>query len=112
MDDKVKLTLKQLRLLAGFSQREVANELNLSIQSVIRWERGDSRPKDENIEKLASLYNVSILEITNSCKESKEDLKCVKLLKKLSETTKLAKEQADGLLEQSIKSYWLKNSKE
>ena len=42
--DQINERLKEMRLNAGMSQEELASKLNVSRQSVSKWETGDSLP--------------------------------------------------------------------
>ncbi|MEW9079870.1 helix-turn-helix domain-containing protein [Terrisporobacter glycolicus] len=48
-----------LRKKAGLSQEEVANRLNVSRQTVSKWEVNQTVPELKNIKLLSQLYNVS-----------------------------------------------------
>ena len=49
-----------LRQKNGISQEELADRLEVSRQSVSKWEQGNSTPDIDNIGKLAEFYGVSI----------------------------------------------------
>ncbi len=53
-----KMTLKALRVNAGFSQKEVAEKLGKSNKTIGKWENGVSFPKPKDIDALCELYNV------------------------------------------------------
>lgn len=48
-----------LRKKAGLSQEEVANRLDVSRQTVSKWEANQTVPELKNIKLLSQLYNVS-----------------------------------------------------
>ena len=48
-----------LRKRFGYSQEDLANELDISRQSVYKWETHNSTPDLDNIKKMANLFNVS-----------------------------------------------------
>lgn len=53
--------LKHLRTQAGYSQVEIANELNFASRQVYNnYEKGINKPSKENLEKLAEFFNVSV----------------------------------------------------
>ena len=52
--------LKVLRKSKNFTQEEVAEKLNVSPQSVSKWERGDTMPDITLLPALANLYKTSI----------------------------------------------------
>lgn len=51
--------LLKLRKLQGLSQQELADQLNVSRQSVSKWELGESQPDLNNIIMLSQLFQVS-----------------------------------------------------
>lgn len=51
--------LYNLRKREGWSQGELADKLNISRQSVSKWELNESLPDAENIVKISNLFNVS-----------------------------------------------------
>lgn len=53
-------TLKSLRKGKDFTQEEAAELLNVSPQSVSKWERGDTYPDITLLPALANLYKVSV----------------------------------------------------
>ena len=52
--------LYQLRKQKGFSQEELANRLNVSRQTVSKWEVGDSTPDMEKLVAISDLFDVSL----------------------------------------------------
>lgn len=57
-------TLRELRVISGFTQQEVAERLNVSVGQVSRWEQpGGPRPQPSHRQRLARLYRVSVYEI-------------------------------------------------
>ena len=64
----------ELRTQHNLSQGDLANELNVSRQSISKWENGNSTPDLEKIVKLAEIFNVSLDElIKNEEKEETND---------------------------------------
>lgn len=51
--------LRELRKKAGYSQEELAEELNISRQAVSKWENGTANPDINNLIRLGELYQVS-----------------------------------------------------
>ena len=51
--------LIKLRKLAGLSQEEVADKLEVTRQTVSKWETGQSSPDLDKVLPLCSLYNVT-----------------------------------------------------
>ena len=70
--------LKNLRLQKiksdgkKFTQNDLANELisnyncDISINAIGEWEKGNSLPSPENLEKLAEIYNKTVDEILDA----------------------------------------------
>ncbi|MCK5731850.1 MAG: helix-turn-helix transcriptional regulator [Tenericutes bacterium] len=52
--------LRNLRKQKNMSQEELANQLDISRQSVSKWESGLSMPDLENVIKLSELFEVSL----------------------------------------------------
>lgn len=52
--------LYQLRKQKGFSQEELANRLNVSRQTISKWEVGDSTPDMEKLIAISDLFEVSL----------------------------------------------------
>lgn len=56
--------LKSARLSNNFTQQEVADKLNISRQSISKWENGSSAPDVHTLKMLASFYKTSIQDLT------------------------------------------------
>ena len=52
--------LKAKRLLCGLSQKQVADFLNITPQSVSKWEKGDAQPSIDYLPKLAECLKCDI----------------------------------------------------
>lgn len=52
--------LYQLRKQKGLSQEELANRLNVSRQTISKWEVGDSTPDMEKLIAISDLFNISL----------------------------------------------------
>lgn len=61
--------LLELRKKNSLTQKDVAMLCNVTTQAVSKWERGDSIPDIEQLEKLSILYKLSINEIINGEKK-------------------------------------------
>lgn len=66
--------LYQLRKQKGLSQEELANRLNVSRQTVSKWEVGDSTPEMEKLVAISDLFDVS-LDVLVMGKEEKNEAK-------------------------------------
>jgi transcriptional regulator with XRE-family HTH domain len=58
-------TLKKVRLAQGLSQQQVADKLNLTRQTISKWENGRGYPDFENLILLSELYGVTIDQLVN-----------------------------------------------
>ena len=54
------INLKNRRLICGLSQKQVADYLNITPQSVSKWENGDALPSIEYLPKLSECLNCDI----------------------------------------------------
>lgn len=52
--------LYELRKAKGLSQEELANKLNVSRQTVSKWELGDSTPDMEKLTAISDLFEISL----------------------------------------------------
>ncbi len=59
-DMKLSEKIFDLRKKMGLSQDELAEKLNVSRQSVSRWEVGSASPDAENLKQLSSIFGVSV----------------------------------------------------
>lgn len=57
---ELKKKLKYLRKQKGLTQEDLAEKLNVSRQSVTKWESGKSLPNLENIKEISNIFSVSI----------------------------------------------------
>jgi len=55
--------LYQLRKQKGLSQEELANRMNVSRQTISKWEVGDSTPDMEKLIALSDLFEISLDEL-------------------------------------------------
>ncbi|MFU0763205.1 helix-turn-helix transcriptional regulator [Staphylococcus pasteuri] len=82
--DKV---LKKLRIENSVTQEELALSINVSVQSINKWENGKCLPDAINLMHLANFYNVSLdalmsNEVPSECQKEKLTDKEIKFLKK------------------------------
>ena len=54
------MRLKELRIASGFSQKELAEKINLTAHNIGDWERGKAEPSIFWLEKLADIFNCTI----------------------------------------------------
>lgn len=72
--------LKNLRKQAHLTQVDVANKLGISQPAYASWERGVKKPTQENLVKIAKLFNASIDTLVLNDKTDGIDLSEVELL--------------------------------
>ena len=60
---------REARLKAGKTVREVMEALNVSDAAVYLWETGETRPKLDNLIKLAELYGCTIDDLVTGGRE-------------------------------------------
>lgn len=81
---KLNEKLLNLRKQKGLSQQELANQLNVSRQSVSKWELNESEPSLNNIIVLSEIFNVStdylLKETENQSNENKTKLSSIFLV--------------------------------
>lgn len=65
--------LYELRKQKGFSQEELANRLNVSRQTVSKWEVGESAPDMEKLVAISDLFEVSLDELVMDKKPGKAE---------------------------------------
>jgi len=53
--------LRGLREAEGFSQRDLANRLDVTIRTIRNWESGFTFPQWEILRRLADFYDVSVV---------------------------------------------------
>lgn len=60
---EVRLTLKMARLLLGLTQKKVAEELQVTEETVRNWEQGKSYPDVIKVQAIERLYGLSYNQI-------------------------------------------------
>lgn len=65
--------LKKLRKTAKLTQEQVAERLNVSRQTVTKWESGESLPDIDNCILLAKLYNVTLDDLVKYAKNAEDN---------------------------------------
>ena len=59
--------IKQLRSQFAFTQKQLAEKLNIRPSNISDWENGVSRPEYENLILLADIFDVSLDELLGRC---------------------------------------------
>ncbi|EQF23269.1 transcriptional regulator, AbrB family domain protein [Clostridioides difficile CD160] len=65
----INTNLKRLRKIHQYTQEEIAEKLDVSRQSVAKWESGESTPDIDSCIKLTKLYNVKLDDLVNHSEE-------------------------------------------
>lgn len=55
----MQITLAAARVNAGLTQKEVAEEMHISKQTLVNWEKGVTYPKPAYFEMLCRIYNIN-----------------------------------------------------
>ncbi|MDD1503316.1 helix-turn-helix domain-containing protein [Lysinibacillus sp. NPDC095746] len=66
--------LKNKREEHSFSQEDIAQKLNVSRQSVSKWENGNCYPDLDNLISLSELYNISLDELVKGNKDFRKEI--------------------------------------
>lgn len=93
--------LTKLRKLAGLSQEEVADKLEVTRQTVSKWETGQSSPDLDKVLPLCGLYNVTPDELLHDGGTEEADAEMVKSNFERSEEQAnriIAKKRLQGIL--------------
>jgi transcriptional regulator with XRE-family HTH domain len=67
--------LYELRKQKGLSQEELANRLNVSRQTISKWEVGESTPDMEKLAAISELFDISLDELVLDKAVKKEEPK-------------------------------------
>jgi len=65
MKNMISMNLKRLRKIHQYTQENVAEKINVSRQSIAKWENGESTPDIDTLIKLSKLYNVTLDNLVN-----------------------------------------------
>ena len=71
--------LRSIRLKQGITQKQVAEFLNVSVQSISKWEKGDALPSIEFLPKIAECLKCEINDFFVSNLESEYDIETLKI---------------------------------
>ncbi|MDJ1087924.1 helix-turn-helix domain-containing protein [Macrococcoides caseolyticum] len=67
--DKIGLKLFQLRQEKGISRKQLANQINLSVNSIMAIENGNAIPTIPNLKKYLNYFGCTLEEFFNSIEE-------------------------------------------
>lgn len=65
MDKKFCQNLKEARKNVGYTQKEVAEQLNVVESCYANWEQGRTEPNVEMLRKLGKIFKISIDDLIN-----------------------------------------------
>lgn len=71
--------LLKLRKSKGWTQEELASQINISRQALSKWEQGTVLPDTENVLQLSKIFGVSTDYLLNDDVESDADIPAVKV---------------------------------
>ena len=55
----LKITLAAARVNAGFTQKQAAEKLNVTRETVNKWENGKASPTADKIDSICNLYRIA-----------------------------------------------------
>lgn len=58
MLEKIQISLAAARVNAGMTQKDVAEKMHISKQTVVNWEKGKNIPGVAQLEMLARIYQI------------------------------------------------------
>ena len=61
----LKNVIKEARIRRNLKQEEVAESVNVTVQTYSKWENGKTEPKASQVSKLSEVLNISEKEICN-----------------------------------------------
>ena len=90
---KLSEKITTLRKSNGWSQEDLAEQLNVSRQAISRWENGTALPDAQNILQISKLFGVSADYLLNDDYESDTDIPAVKVATEETEDLFLRKKR-------------------
>lgn len=99
--------LLELRKEKHLSQEEVANRLNVSRQTISKWETNQSTPDFDKIIPLCKLYEITADELLGEVKGKEREVNTIEELEKESYRSKKAKGVGIGVLLYFIAVAWV-----
>lgn len=69
--------IKRLRVVAGLTQKELAQKIDLTAPTITKYEKGTLEPSIDTLNKIATLFNVNISIFVNDT-EFKDSIKDIK----------------------------------
>jgi len=84
--ENLSTNLKHLRFEKEWTQQDVARQLNISIPAYSKYETGSTDINLSKIQKLAKIYNTTVVKLLSSDDEDSRSHEVSMLKKKLSES--------------------------
>lgn len=78
---------KRIREISDLTLKNVAEEMGVSVNTVWRWEKGETDPSVEQMKKLCALYECSMDDLLNPPKPSKGEIIRRRRLERAKEAT-------------------------
>lgn len=66
--------LIKLRKMAGLSQEELGNKLNVARQTISKWELGETTPEMDKLVKLSEIFNITLDELIKDENDNQKDI--------------------------------------
>ena len=88
--EKIGKFIAELRVKEGYTQKELGELLNITDNSVSKWERGINAPDISQLERIAEIFNITIDELLKGERKYKKKEKD-KNRKKVLEVRELSK---------------------
>lgn len=66
--------IKEYRIKAGLTQKDLADKLHVTYQAVSRWENDDAEPSIDTLKEMCGILNCSIEELFDMEKKRKINL--------------------------------------
>lgn len=76
----MKNKIKELRMKKKLTQEELAEKLNVSRQTISKWELGETNPNINQAKEIAQIFNVSLEELLNEKRINKNIIKKIILI--------------------------------
>lgn len=91
--------IRQIRKMSGMTQEELAEKLNVSRQTVSKWESGTSSPDLENAANLCNIFQVSLDDLVKGgqVKENEEKITLQDMMKINRRTQRMTIVMISGL---------------
>ena len=65
INERISENLTKLRKNAKLTQLEFAEQINYSDKAISKWEKGESLPSIDILEKICDFFNITLNDLTN-----------------------------------------------